>query len=173
MIETERLILRPLMENDSEALFANCTSDPYVAKYCSWYPHSDIEETKAFLRQCLDAAASGFKYRWGIVLKENNELIGCIDVVDMDENGKIPEIGYMLSKKFWGNGYVAEAAKEVIKKLFDEGFNKITAVHAADNTASGKVLEKCGMKFVGTEKGILKKGSDESITFRCYEITKE
>lgn len=78
----------------------------------------------------------------------------------------------MLSKKHWNKGYTTEAYKAVIDELFCNGFTKITAAHRIDNPASGRVMEKCGMIFVGYDKTIAKWGSDELCDVRFYELIK-
>lgn len=75
-------------------------------------------------------------------------------------------------KKHWGKGYATEAYKSVIDELFRSGFTKIIAVHHVDNLASGRVMQKCGMSFVGYDKSIAKWGSDELCDVKVYELVK-
>ncbi len=171
-LTTERLILRPLREGDGKMMFRNWVSDERVAEYCRWYAHKDISETQEFLKMCLDEAEKGFEYRWGITLKDSGELIGCIDVVDITENGKAAEVGYVLGYNYWGRGIMTECVKAVIAELFNSGFDKVIAKHAIENPRSGRVMEKCGMKYSNDCEERRKFGSDEMIQCRCYEITK-
>lgn len=170
ILKTKRLLLRPLNSNDAEAMFQNWTFDERVARYCRWYPHKSIDETKQLLKMYLEQAENGFDYRWGIVLQETNELIGCIDVVDLSNDNKTATIGYVLSYKYWNNGISTEALSAVIEKLFDEGIEIIKAEHHIDNIASGIVMEKCGMKFTHNDKAQCKFGSHEMCTVKCYEF---
>ena len=172
IISTKRLVLRPFREDDLEAVYNNWTHDERVARYCRWYPHESIDETKAYLDFILNEAKCGFDYRWAITVKGDEEPVGCIDVTAIEEDGKTAHIGYLISHKYWNKGYMTEAFSAVIEFLFEHGFECIKAEHHIDNPASGKVMEKCGMKFVGTDFGPSKFGSDELCEVKCYEIKK-
>lgn len=171
-LTTDRLVLRPFKEGDAEMMYRNWTSDEDVAKYCHWHKHENLDTTAWLLNMYLDESASGFDYRWAITKKGHDEPIGAIDVVGITDDNKTAEIGYVLSKKHWSKGYVTEAFKAVIHELFRNGFTKIIAVHHIDNHASGRVMEKCGMSFVGHDKSIAKWGCDELCDVKVYEIEK-
>ncbi|MEE1153750.1 MAG: GNAT family N-acetyltransferase [Acutalibacteraceae bacterium] len=159
---TNRLVLRPFKEEDAQAVYKNWTYDERVAKYCRWYPHKSVEDTVGYLKMCCINA----EYCWAITLKENDEPIGAIDLVDDNE------IGYVLAYDYWGKGIVTEAVKAVIEELFNCGFEKISACHAIDNPASGKVMEKCGMTYVRNRMALKKFGSDELCEVKYYEISR-
>lgn len=171
-LTTDRLVLRPFLEGDAEMMYRNWTSDENVAKYCHWHKHENLDTTVWLLNMYLEEAASGFEYRWAITEKGNDEPIGAIDVVGITDDNKTAEIGYVLSKKHWNKGYATEAFKAVIDELFRNGFTKIKAAHHIDNPASGRVMEKCGMIFVGYDKTIAKWGSDELCDVKLYELVK-
>lgn len=170
IIKTERLLLRPFTESDAEAMYKNWTYDERVARYCRWYPHGSIEITEQLLNMYLNEASEGFDYRWGIELTDGSELIGCIDVVGISEDSKTAEVGYVLSYDYWNRGIMSEALEAVINKLFDDGFEVVCAEHHVDNIASGKVMEKCGMKYTHDSRALKKFGSDEQCDVKCYEI---
>ena len=173
ILKTERLNLRPLEKNDAEAMYKNWTYDERVARYCRWNPHESLEATEQLLKMYIDQEASGFKYRWGIELKETGELVGCIDVVKISEDSKIATVGYVLSCDYWNKGYATEALTAVIQKLFNDGFEVVNAEHHINNIASGKVMEKCGMKYTCNGKAQKKFNSDELCDVKWYEIKKE
>ena len=75
-----------------------------------------------------------------------------IDVVNKYIADNRAEIGYVYGKKWWGNGYATEALKKVIEYVTNSGFELITAKHLKSNPASGKVMEKAGMKHMATLK---------------------
>ncbi len=172
IIKTNRLLLRPLSFNDAEQMFQNWTFDERVARYCRWHPHKSIDETKQLLKMYLKQAENGFDYRWGVELKDTNELIGCIDVVSLSNENKTAAVGYVLSHKYWNKGILTEALSAVITKLFDDGIEIIQAEHHIDNIASGRVMEKCGMKFTHNDITKAKFGSNETCDVKCYEIRK-
>ncbi len=171
-LTTNRLVLRPFREGDAEMMYRNWTSDEDVAKYCHWHKHENLDTTAWLLNMYLNEAASGFEYRWAITEKKNDEPIGAIDVVAITDDNKTAEIGYVLSKKHWNKGFATEAFKAVIDELFGNGFTKITASHHVDNPASGRVMEKSGLQFVGYDKSIAKWGSDELCDVKLYELVK-
>lgn len=172
IIKTDRLILRPLTDNDAAEMFKNWTWDSRVSKYCRWHPHKSIKETKELLKMYKRQAENGFDFRWGITLKKDNNLIGVIDVIDFSEDKKTAEVGYVLSFDCWNNGYLTEALKSVITELFNSGIEKVIADHHIENIASGRVMEKCGMIFTHFSKAKAKFGSDELCDVKCYEIKK-
>ena len=161
---TDRLILRPFHSGDAEAMYKNWTYDERVARYCRWHPHKSVEETEAYLKMCSEA-----EYCWAITLKDSDEPIGAVDMVGVNSVG-VHEIGYVLMYDHWGQGIMTEAVKAVIDELFRCGFEKVGACHAVDNPASGRVMEKCGMKYVGDRLAQKKFGSDEQCAVRCYEL---
>lgn len=161
---TNRLVLRSFKEGDAEAMYKNWTYDERVARYCRWYPHTSIEVTEEYLKMCL-----GVEYCWAITLKDKDEPIGCVDLVGINSFG-VPEIGYVLSYDYWGNGIMTEAVKAVLGELFRCGFDKVGACHCVDNPASGKVMEKSGMTYVRNCMAQKKFGSDEQCEVKCYEI---
>ena len=85
-----------------------------------------------------------------ITIKDSDEPIGSIDVVDYVEG--IPEIGYCLSRKYWDKGYMTEACKAFSDYLFDIGFHAIVIEANVDNLASNRVIAKCGFVFERREK---------------------
>ena len=150
-LETERLILRKFTENDAEAVFRNWASDSEVTKYLTWPTHTSVDNSLGFMKFCVDSYQSPDSYQWGIVLKETGELFGNISVVKVIEDLEAVELGYVIGRKYWGKGYMTEAVKAVIAFLFNEvGANRISARHDTNNIASGKVMQKAGMKYEGT-----------------------
>lgn len=172
IIKTDRLILRPLTDNDADEMFENWTWDERVSRYCRWHPHKSVEETKQLLKMYKGQAESGFDYRWGIELKNDSTLIGIIDVVNLSEDKLTATVGYNLAYYYWNKGYATEALNAVIVNLFENGVKRIIAEHHMDNNASGRVMEKCGMKFTHFSKTQAKFGSDETCDIKCYEINK-
>ena len=90
-------------------------------------------------------------YHWAIVWRETGVVIGDISVPTADMRSQWAEVGYCLSRAFWGRGIMTEALSAVIDFLIGKvGFLRIEAKHATENVASGRVMEKCG--FYGKEK---------------------
>ncbi|MBI4526736.1 MAG: GNAT family N-acetyltransferase [Deltaproteobacteria bacterium] len=172
ILETDRLRLRrPLME-DAAVIFAQYAQDQDVTRYLTWRPHRTIEETYEFLRDCPAGWEAGKLFQWGIVRKQDGQFLGMIAVrVD----GHKWELGYVLARTYWGNGYMTEAVKGVIDwALKQPGIYRVWAVCDIENAASARVLEKAGMEREGLLRrwSIHPNVSDEPRDSYCYAITK-
>ncbi len=169
-IETTNFILRPIKETDAEAMFANWASSPSVAKYVTWDAHENVEVSRYLCRNWEENARSKDFFHWTMVLKTLGEPIGTIGAVSIDIDKKSADIGYCMGEKWWNKGYMTECLEAVIGYLFDKaGFEKITACHDADNPASGKVMKKNGMKYIGSND-IMNKGANRTILY--YDLSK-
>lgn len=147
-LETERLILRRITKEDADEAFNNWTNDPKTTRYVTWKPHGIVENTKKLFEIWENEYQESHTYRWVVEVKELNQIIGTIDVVHKSIRDKTAEIGYCYGSKYWSNGYGTEALTKVIDYLLNEvGFDLLEAKHFITNPASGKVMEKAGMKY--------------------------
>lgn len=171
-IETKRLVLRRFTIEDAEAMFANWASDPEVTKYLTWPTHRSIEVTKKVLSFWLADYEKEDNYQWCIALKENDEAIGSLGVVHMNEEVGSVELGYCIGRKFWNQGYTSEAVEAVIRFFFDKvGMNRVEARHDVANSNSGRVMKKCGMSYEGTR--VQGDANNQGICdCACYAIVK-
>ena len=147
ILETERLILRPLSLDDVEHIYKRWTSDPDVAKYMVWDVHESVNDTLAWVEQEVNAIEDNDNYTWGMVLKENNELFGTIGL-NRKDNSDVFTFGYNIMKSYWRNGYTTEAGKTVLefgKNVL--GIKKFFCRHATENIASMKVMTKLGFIY--------------------------
>lgn len=150
-LETERLILRRISKDDAYDAFNNWTNDPEVTKYVTWEPHGTVEVTKELFEIWENDYKLDHKYRWVVYVKELDTIIGTIDVVHQSIKEKTCEVGYCYGSKYWGYGYATEALKRVLDFLLnDVGFYLVEARHLVNNPASGRVMEKAGMKYETT-----------------------
>lgn len=151
-LETKRLLLRKFTLEDVPAAFANWTSDPKVTEFLRWPPHQSMEVTEAVLKDWIALYSNKNFYQWAITLKggENNP-IGSIGVVQQSEEVESVHIGYCLGTRWWNKGITSEALAGIIPFLFDEvKVNRIESQHDPENSNSGKVMVKCGLKYEGT-----------------------
>lgn len=169
-METERLILRKLRADDAEKMFENWTNDEEVTKYLTWLPHKHIEITKEILDDWLEDYEDPKTVRFGIELKENHELVGEIDVVRFI-NGE-PVLGYALSRKCWGHGYITEAAKAMVDHLFSLGYKRILFEVNVENAGSNRIAEKLGFKLTHQETKPCSIFKPEIITVNWYALEK-
>lgn len=173
-LETQRLILRPFTEDDAADMFNNWASDNEVTKYLSWPTHTSIEVSKSILALWTPEYSNNQNYNWAIELKSEKTLVGSIGLVNIDNHNENCEIGYCIGRKWWNKGIATEAFSAVIDFAFSKiGFERITGRHHVDNTASGKVMEKCGLKYEGTLRKIHRINSGQLVDCKYYSILKE
>lgn len=149
-IETERLILRPWLESDLGDLYEYASVEG-VGEMAGWKHHESIEVSHRILQSFIDQ-----KNVFAIVHKEDGKVIGSIGMHNSWTNEepeykdlKVKEIGYALSKSYWGKGLMPEAVQEVIKYCFDNySIDALSICHFKDNYQSQRVIEKCGFKYV-------------------------
>lgn len=172
-IETARLILRPFVREDADAMYRNWASDPEVTKFLSWPTYQSVDTAHEILGIWVPQYQDNTFYQWAVELKKLGEVIGSISVVNSDERVDMVEIGFCIGRNWWGQGIMTEAFQKVIDFLFDEvGVQRIEAGHDPQNPASGAVQRKCGLKYEGTfRRRIL---SNQGITdVAWYSILKE
>ncbi len=147
ILTTPRLILRPWEAGDAEALYQLAKS-PEVGPDCGWNPHKDLEESKWVLKNLLMNS-----YTWAIVRKASGEVIGDISLMPFGTSSCATsstegEIGFWLGRDYWGNGYMPEACKELLRYGFsNKGLSRIWCAHHTENHKSARVQEKCGFTF--------------------------
>ena len=149
-LETKRLILRPWCESDLED-FYEYASVPDVGEMAGWRHHESREISKKILDSFITE-----KNVFAVVLKQNNKVIGSLGLhpswANNDEKYKElkqKEIGYVLSKSYWGKGLMPEAVIRVIEFCFDTlKLDAVTIGHFQSNDQSRRVVEKCGFKFI-------------------------
>lgn len=143
-LKTDRLLLRKIRPDDTEAVFYGCTGDEQAAKYTSWYAHRSVDDTRAFIGYLL-SGDNETSYNW--IIELGGRAVGTVNVCYSDEAAEVCGIAYALSPRMWGNGIVTEALRTVAAFLFDcVGYRKIIAGCDCENIGSVRVLEKIGMK---------------------------
>ncbi len=150
ILETERLILRPWKKSDLEDFYAYA-SVPGVGEMAGWHHH----ESKDTSQKILD---SFIKERnvFAVVLKQNMKAIGSSGLHPSWANGDETygsltqkEIGYVLSKAYWGMGLMPEAVGKILEYCFETfDLEAVTVGHFKSNDQSRRVIEKCGFRFV-------------------------
>ena len=144
VIETERLILRPLSLDDAEAEFV-WLSDPIVNRYMPYNLYTNVADVVKWLETAINAEK---ELHFGFVRKEDGLLIGAGSIGPHDHQDGAWEFGYNLRRDAWNHGYATEATKAMIDLARNEyGVRVFVASHAKDNPASGRVMEKCGLHF--------------------------
>ena len=171
-LETKCLILRKMTLDDAQDMF-EYGADPEVTKYTLWDNHKSIEDSREFLKMAIRKYENNEVSEWGVVYKENNKFIGTCGYGWWRPVHNRAEIGYAISRKYWGKGLTTEAVKEVIKFGFDKmQLNRIEGTCFVGNIASQRVLEKVGMTFEGIiREQLLVKGKYRDL--RMYSILRK
>lgn len=172
VLETERLILRPITLDDAPAKqkhFNNWNIIRFIGAVVPWPYPDDGAET--FIRDyCLPKMKDEEHfYFWGLTLKGSDEVIGCLEYRFLED--KNDNRGYWLAEHLWGQGLMIEAitaAQDFI--FFKQGYPTVIDVNAVSNKASRRVKEKQGAVFIGTCEGNY---HDENEMEEIWEITRE
>lgn len=173
-LETERLVLRPFTADDFEFICA-LNADPDVARFVGTGNPRTATESKTWLQTTLTWYARMQAGHLGVVLKHSGKLIGRCGLSPIDVEvpeaqrgegplrcfwglGAVPldirtrtimELGYVINKQHWGQGYATEAAHTVRDYAFDVLREpRLMSLIAPDNTASIRVAEKIGLRFL-------------------------
>lgn len=169
-LKTERLLLRPWRESDLQDFYAYASVDG-VGQMAGWTPHQNIEESKRILSHFIE-------HKHVFALEYKGKVIGSLGVEEYAEeyypdltdlSGR--EIGYVLSKEYWGQGLMPEAVQAVVRYLFDTvKLDFILVGHFDWNRQSARVIEKCGFRYIKsrpyeTSRGTVE-NSEESILYR-------
>lgn len=147
-VETERLILRQWRDTDLQDLY-EYASVPGVGEMAGWRHHESIEES----RQILDMFIR-HKKTFALELKETGKVIGSLGLEEPDPDPTVGEkygreIGYVLSKDYWGRGLMPEAVRAVTDYCFQKlKYDFLTAGYFLGNARSQRAIEKCGFQFL-------------------------
>lgn len=149
IVETERLRIRQMRMEDYDNLYA-LDSDPEVMRYISDGKPMEAKAIRKVLEKILARYEEWKVYGvWAAELKTTGQFIGWFALKPLPGTSEI-EIGYRLLKKYWGQGYATEGAKELlqygVRKL---GLSKIVAITNAGNIGSKNVLKKIGLEYSG------------------------
>jgi len=150
---TDRLVLRPLVESDGprvrelagdEAIARNTLDIPHP------YPEGVAEQwiagQPALFRQ-------GKEIVFAITLRESGELVGAIGLSSISPRHSRSDIGWWVGRDYWNRGYCTEAARALLDYAFGTlGLNRVYSSHYARNPASGRVMQKLGMKPEGVKR---------------------
>lgn len=162
ILETERLILRELKEEDA-LHFYELNNDPTVIQFTGDSPFKDIDSAKKILKNYSRNNYEKYGYgRWAVLSKTNNEWLGWCGLKYTPEKEET-DIGYRFYKKHWGNGYATEAAKACLDYGFKKlHLSKIVGRSMKENIASIVVLKKIGMIY---EKEFMMDGKYPAVTY--------
>ncbi len=143
VIVTLRLLLRQFNSEDAPGVLA-FAGDPEAIRHLIWRGVTNLDEA----RNVID-----FYYRpkgvYALVLRETGMCIGSF-ALNLDAENEKATFGYVLNRDYWNKGYMTEALRAVISMCFEQlAINRVESSHFIGNEASGRVMEKCGMRKEG------------------------
>lgn len=166
-INTPRLLLRPLCDEDTSDMFA-FTSDPEVTQFVLWPRHTSLEDSRGFIRFLNSEHISSC----GIIHHADRKLIGTCFFHSFHPQHNKTEIAFNIASSYWRQGYATETAKALVSHCFASwDINRIEATCMIDNHGSARVLEKIGMTF----EGIMRQShcrQQEFVDMKLYAILK-
>ena len=169
---TGRLVLRPFNMADAGEVM-RLAGDKLIAATTLNIPHPyQAGMAEAWIATHQEKFEKGELANFAVTLASDQSLIGAIGLTIHPAHFHA-ELGYWIGKPFWGKGYATESGKAVLKYGFETlGMNRIYSGHFSNNPASGKVMQKLGMRHEGTlRKHVFKWG--EFIDLENYAVLKE
>lgn len=149
-LETERLVLRAFTLADAKRV-QELAGVFEVADTTGQMPHPYLDGmAEDWIMGQAEEFREGSAITFAITQKKNGEVIGAIGLT-LNAHHKRAEMGYWLGVPYWNCGYTTEAARAVLRYAFQQlGLVRVYASHFARNPASGRVMQKAGMRYEGT-----------------------
>lgn len=151
VIETPRLILRPLTADDAPDLRRWLAREEIYTYWGRPASKNEREPEQMFIdaRPWVKRKPSP-DFNWGMVLKNSGTVIGMVAIFDI-ENSRMGSVGYRLDPDLWSQGYATEALQAAVRFIFEHTeLDRLQATADVRNIASNRVLEKCGFVLEGT-----------------------
>ncbi|MCL2447191.1 MAG: GNAT family N-acetyltransferase [Oscillospiraceae bacterium] len=173
MLHTERLTLREMQKSDAEALVA-ILRDHEVTRYLHGNLSAlTLKQERGYIRSMRKQFLQGGLINWLICDKATGAVMGAIGLQPINRIHNCANAGFFLGLAHWGKGYMTEAFVAVLDYAFDVlNLNRVAAGHYAGNEASGRVQQKCGLRYEGTHRqAFLKNG--EYVDELMYAMVRE
>lgn len=146
-ILTQRLILRKPRKGDGLLVYERYAQDAEVRRFLLFPPPEGVQDSEAFITRCLKVWAEGRAFPYAIESKADGRFLGMVEI-RMDAFKA--DIGYVLAREEWGQGYASEAAKAIVDwALSQKEIYRVWAFCDVENLASAHVMEKAGMQREG------------------------
>lgn len=143
----ERISLRPISLEDA-ADMTEYASDEETTRYIFAEP-KNLEQTERLIAGYYMREPIG---KYAVVLNDGGKLIGTIEF-RVDEATRSGELGFTLSRHYWGKGYMSEAGRLILDLAFGKlELQRVHAAHEAENEASGRLMLRLGMSCEGTRR---------------------
>jgi len=152
ILQTERLVLRPPRAQDADRL-TRLLQDRRIVDMTAVIPWPyRREDAVGWLADTVENGREGDPLTFAITRRGADELLGVIGIHPA-EHRLWAAFGYWLGVEYWGRGYMTEALCEILRYGFEElGFRRMEAFHFAHNPASGRVMQKAGLRHEGVQR---------------------
>lgn len=148
-LETSRLLIRCLRMDDAADML-DILSDEETVRYWSRPIMTELQQAEAYTRENLRWMDDGHCLYWGIEEKASGKMIGTCTLFKLDSSNRRSEIGYLLNRRYWHQGFMSEALQSVIAYAFTElKLHRLEADTDPENAASIRVLERFGFEREG------------------------
>jgi ribosomal-protein-alanine N-acetyltransferase len=159
IIETERLRLAPLTEADAEHVFP-LMDDPEVMAFWDVPEIDDPDVVAGVVRAQVEEMQAGQAIHWAIRTLAEDAFVGVCDLSEINRWHRRAEVGFMLNRDTWGQGYALEAMRAVVTFAATSGLHKLTARTHLGNRRSEAILEKLGFREEGLLRGHVLRDGD-------------
>lgn len=148
-VSSQRVVLRPVSESDLADLM-EVNGDPEVTRYLPYKTWQTVEDAEAWFARMVELMASGTALQLAVERKLDNHVIGAVLLFKFDEGSSRVEIGYVLGRAYWQQGYAKEAIRALLSYLLHKsGIRRVEAEVNPENVASTALLESLGFKLEG------------------------
>jgi [ribosomal protein S5]-alanine N-acetyltransferase len=170
---TPHLLLRPFNKKDAYEV-SQLAGDPAISQFTLDIPYPyDQATAHNWIQGLAISSDEGTEIIYAITLRDGGILLGAIGLMKIDAGNERARIGYWIGLPYWNKGYATEALASILCYGFSvKGLNRINAYFMTENRASGRVLEKCGMRYEGTLRQHIRKG-DRYIDIAVYGILRQ
>ena len=150
VIEAARLRLRPARPDDDAGDLFAVFGDPEVMRYWSHEPFAGLDIVRVYIDGMEAGFASGTRYQWVVAERETDRAMGTVTLYHWDTQNRRAEVGYILGRAHWGQGYAREAVRALLRFAFDRlDLHRVEADVHPDNAPSLRLLERLGFRREG------------------------
>jgi len=159
ILETQRLRLEPLAAGDAAFIFP-LMADHEVMAFWDVPEIDDPDVVAGVVRSQVADMAEGKAIYWSIRGLADESFIGSCDLSEIDKRHKRAEVGFMLGRDSWGNGYAQEAMSAVMSFAASSGLRRLLARTHLGNRRSDSLLEKLGFEEEGILRGFVERDGE-------------
>jgi RimJ/RimL family protein N-acetyltransferase len=157
ILETERLVLRPIEPDDWRVLYP-IMSDPVVMAHWDSSEVEDPDVVAQMIVAQVEDMRTGDACYWAVERGEDGAFVGACDLSEIDWRHRRGEVGFVLAKNAWGHGYGLEAMNAVIAHAASLGLKRLWARAHVGNERSERLLERLGFEAEGYLRGHIQRG---------------